>query len=241
VIRMTPAPTEIGRATQLRDAPQPMKHATAVDHEMEQQNMSEIQHENTQSLLKIRANAFEASKAIRPLLPKLQLLLFHGTRYPRQILRDDALIHPDFANYSVSFSRLLHVATYWALLEREPEQSTGAVLVFNRNLLAQNYKLECQSDPFWEDHQEFSQRKYTEAEEIIYGRDVIDLRKYLIGVAWIKHDGSLLDWWDCQNGAMKRHALAARGRPKRSYREDNRGSAENSIKASPINSWPSVA
>src|SRR5215467_11126554 len=96
---------------------------------------TEIEHDNTSSLLRIRAKAFEVAKAIRPFLPKLQPLLFHGTRYQRHILRDNALIYPDGGNYSISFTRLLHVSTYWALLERDPWERTGAVLVIDRDLL----------------------------------------------------------------------------------------------------------
>src|ERR1700757_1759825 len=81
-------------------------------------------------------NAIQLAKMTRPLLPRGRSLLYHGSRSPAQILRDNVLLVPAVGIPAVSFSRLLHVGIYWATLKRENEQ-IGAVFVLDREHLAQ--------------------------------------------------------------------------------------------------------
>jgi hypothetical protein len=141
---------------------------------------------SAEAYVELHKQSLELSKAIRPLLPTSRPVLFHGTRFPRTILGANALVADvDGGEDSLHFTRMLPVATYYALLDRKPDEGRGAVLALDRDLLAQKYKLECTRDPFWDNVEELSKRKYFEAEEIIFGRDVTDLHKYLVGVAWI--------------------------------------------------------
>src|SRR6267154_3784011 len=136
-------------------------------------------------------DAIEIAKKARPLLARTGNLLFHGTPTPQLILADNALRCPQYGSYSISFTRLLHVGIYWATLDRDMEDQREAVLVLDRNRLAQNYKLEPYRDDIWDEYPERRARRSSEAEEVIYTRDVCDLRKYLIDVIWFDPDGRL--------------------------------------------------
>jgi hypothetical protein len=135
-------------------------------------------------------SAIKLAKIARPLLPRGRSLLYHGSRSPAQILRDNALLVPEVGIPAVSFSRLLHVGIYWATLERENEQ-IGAVFVLDRDHLAQTYKLEPFRDPVWEDCPETRARKSSEAEEQVRHRDVAGLSQFLVDIIWFSPDGSL--------------------------------------------------
>ena len=113
-------------------------------------------------------------------------MLYHGTRFPRAILESDALLCVKEKLLAVHFSRLLHVGVYWATIERVTgDEGIGAVLVLDRLRLAHNFKLECRRDEFWDEIPGRNERKCSEAEEIIFGRDVANLHKYLLDVIWI--------------------------------------------------------
>jgi hypothetical protein len=135
-------------------------------------------------------NAIKLAKIARPLLPRGRSLLYHGSRYPTQILRENALQVPYVGIPAVSFSRLLHVGIYWATMERENEQ-IGAVFVLDRERLAQTYKLEPFRDPVWESCPETRARKSSEAEEQVRYRDVAGLSQFLVDIIWFSPDGSL--------------------------------------------------
>ena len=134
--------------------------------------------------------AIQLAKVARPFLPRGRSLLYHGSRSPTQILRGNVLLSTHFGTQAVSFSRLLHVAIYWARMKQENEQF-GAVFVLDRNLLAQTYKLEPFRDPIWDDHPELRARKSSEAEEHVWGRDIVGLNQFLVDVIWFSADGSL--------------------------------------------------
>lgn len=134
--------------------------------------------------------AIQLAKVARPLLPRGRSLLYHGTRAPTQILRENVLLVPRVGIQAVSFSRQLHVAIYWATHKRENDK-LGAVFVLDRDLLAHTYKLEPFRDPIWDDHPERSARKSSEAEEYVWLRDVVGLNHYLVDVIWFSPDGSL--------------------------------------------------
>jgi hypothetical protein len=134
--------------------------------------------------------AIQLAKVARPFLPRGRSLLYHGSRSPTQILRGNVLLSTHFGTQAVSFSRLLHVAIYWATRKRENDQF-GGVFVLDRDLLTQTYKLEPFRDPIWDDHPERRARKSSEAEEYVWGRDVVGLNRFLVDVIWFSADGSL--------------------------------------------------
>ena len=55
--------------------------------------------------------------------------LFHGTRYPNEILASGYLSHGSVGDLAVCFSRSPEEAAFWATLEREDEPSDHAVSV----------------------------------------------------------------------------------------------------------------
>jgi hypothetical protein len=134
--------------------------------------------------------AIQLAKVTRPFLPRGRSLLYHGSRSPAQILRENVLLSSEVGTQAVSFSRLPHVAIYWATMKRENEQF-GAVFVLDRDLLAQTYKLEPFRDPIWDDHPELRARKSSEAEEHVWRQDVVGLNRFLVDVIWFSPDGSL--------------------------------------------------
>jgi hypothetical protein len=124
------------------------------------------------------AEEIRVAGTLRGKAPRGRALLFHGTVYPGAILRDNRLRHIDFASCAVHFSRALHVAVYWARLGRDDDEMRGAVFVIDRERLAQNYKLvaDCSIPD--------KARGDFEAEEMVVGRDVINLNRYLLSVIW---------------------------------------------------------
>jgi hypothetical protein len=127
--------------------------------------------------------AEKLAQKIRPLISFSGPMLFHGTRTPCTIAMQDVLRCPD--DSAVCFTRLLHIAGYWAALPRRGEdEQYGAVLVLDRTKLAQRYRLECYRDPCCDNFPERAARKSSEAEECIVGRDVTNLRRYIVDVIW---------------------------------------------------------
>ena len=128
--------------------------------------------------------AEKLARKIRPLISFSSPMLFHGTRTPCTIAMQNVLRCP--TNSAVCFTRLLHVAAYWATLRRRgDEEQYGAVLVFDCTKLAQRYRLECYRDPIWDEYPEREARKSSEAEECIVGRDVTNLKEYILDIIWI--------------------------------------------------------
>jgi hypothetical protein len=94
------------------------------------------------------------------------------------------LRHPPHG--AISFSRLLHVAAYWATLPRHGEdEQHGAIFILDRTKLAQQYKLECYRDAVWDQYPERAARKSFEAEERLVGRDIKNLNRYIVDVIWL--------------------------------------------------------
>ncbi len=131
-----------------------------------------------------RAVANTIANNIRPLIKTSQPVLYHGTRYAQKILKSNELRWPDVGFSAVHFSRQLHTSAYWALMPRDDDEGKGAVFVLDRDRLAQKYKLETRRDG-WLDARWRYPAMYTEAEEIIWGRDIDSLHKYLIDTIWI--------------------------------------------------------
>jgi hypothetical protein len=133
-------------------------------------------------LEKYRTAAASLAKGIRHSIDRSRPVLFHGTRYARNILRNDELCSAPVGLAAVSFSRQLEISIYWAILDRDDDEGQGAILVLDRDRLTQKYKLQCRRDQCL--NHGFP-RMYTEAEEIVYGRDIEDLHKYLVDTVWV--------------------------------------------------------
>ena len=102
--------------------------------------------------------------------------IFHGTRHANESLRAGKLICPDWGDNAICFSRSPETAAYFANLRMDDgDRESRAVLVLNRRLLVQTYRLE----PFRDD---WTEGDRDEREERIVGRD-ISFRRHLIGIA----------------------------------------------------------
>lgn len=106
-------------------------------------------------------------------------VVLHGTRRGRQILLDDRLLYSRSGSPRVSFTRSPRIAGYRAFLPMKPDEPVGAVLVLDRRKLRDRYRLEPTHDQIWD-----NMYRNDEAEETVWGRDVVDLRSMLLGVAW---------------------------------------------------------
>jgi hypothetical protein len=135
--------------------------------------------------------AIHLSKTARQLLPRGRSLLYHGTPCPIKILRENVLWSANVGTFAVSFTRLLHVAIYWAKVPRDDDEKVGAIFVLDRDRLVHNFKLEPFRDPFWDDCPARCSRKASEAEEQVYGRNVVGLNRFLADVIWVLPDGTL--------------------------------------------------
>ena len=134
-------------------------------------------------------DAIEIVKTIQPPLRFSQSVLYHGTRFPRTILESDALLCVEDNYLAVHFSRLFHVGMYWGTIKRiTGDEGIGAVLVLDRCKLSQTFRLDCRRDDFWDETPGRNEPKCSEAEEIIFGRDVTNLHKYILDVIWIDED-----------------------------------------------------
>jgi hypothetical protein len=128
--------------------------------------------------------AVALAKVIRPLVRTSTQLLFHGTPYPRQILKDNALKCSNADTFSVHFTRELAAATFFALLdEHDNDDGIGAILVFDRDRLAQDYRLTCFRDK-WLDEIPYL-HDFNEADERVCRRDVARLHRYLHDTIWV--------------------------------------------------------
>jgi hypothetical protein len=105
-------------------------------------------------------------------------VLYHGTRYPKLILRTGVLLRAEFGEQKVCLTRSPEVAAYWALMEREDDEKRGAVLVLDRKSLERRYKICTVAAPFWHSTEIF----HDEAEEEIWD-DVFDIHRHLVGLA----------------------------------------------------------
>ena len=90
--------------------------------------------------------------------------LFHGTRYADQILRRGALVPAEVGDPVISFTRNPAIAFHFACLPRGSCSATPTILVFERDRLRANYRLEPVAAG-WNDHPEGD--RY-EAEERCY-------------------------------------------------------------------------
>jgi hypothetical protein len=136
------------------------------------------------------AEPIQLANVARPLLPRGCSVLYHGSRSPKEILHENVLRVPESGILAVSFTRMLHVAIFWATLKREDE-SVGAVFALDRNRLAHTYRLEPFRDPFWDNDPKRRVRNASEAEEHVWGRDVTWLHRFLVNVIWFLPDGTV--------------------------------------------------
>jgi hypothetical protein len=138
------------------------------------------------------AEAIDLAKKARPLLDLSQPVIFHGSRHPKSILNLNALLSAtrrargaEVPPIAISCTRSIHVALYWAMLERiGGDENQGAVFVLDRTRLAQDFRLRTYRDSFWDHVPERSERRCSECEERINGH-VMNLHRYLVDVLWI--------------------------------------------------------
>ena len=110
-------------------------------------------------------------------------VLFHGTRCPLDILRDQRIRLPEVGDHAVSLTRSARVAAYWAMLPRdEPLDEWPAILVLDRDRLRSRYRVT--------PHNYFGSPPYLasavqmadEMEERVVDRDTEDVFRYLKGL-----------------------------------------------------------
>ena len=129
--------------------------------------------------------AIAVAARYRHLVPRKRSILFFGTKNPRNIIRDDELRAFDpLDNPAISFARLFHVAVHFAMPHRDDEEATGAVFIFDRELLSTRYRLEPYYDPIFDDNKHSA----SETEERIEVGAIGDLKRYLLGVIWLRED-----------------------------------------------------
>jgi hypothetical protein len=126
----------------------------------------------------------------RHLVPRGRSVLFFGTKHARTIIRDDRLRSFRLrGGPMISLTRSLHVAVQIAMLSRDNEEATGAIMMLDRDLLRTRYKLVSHRDhTFADSFSEYRQPSGKEAEEIIEVGAIIDLKRYLLGVIWLQED-----------------------------------------------------
>jgi hypothetical protein len=130
------------------------------------------------------AKAIEIAAHYRHLVPRGRSILFYGTKNARTIIRDDRIHSPTLACYpTISFTRSLHVAIHFAMLQRDVEETTGAILILDRELLRTRHKLVPYN--YLEGFDEFGT---AEAEEMVEAGAIADLKRYLLGVIWLRED-----------------------------------------------------
>ena len=130
----------------------------------------------------LHKRAIALAQAARPLVRSSRPLVFHGTRYGRKILNENTLKFPGLGICSLHFSRQLPVGIYFALLDgRDNDEGVGAVLVLDRDRLARDYRVECYNADL--------PRQDSEADELIYARDIVRLDRYLTHTVWLHAGG----------------------------------------------------
>jgi len=128
------------------------------------------------------AKAIEIAAHYRRLMPRGRAILFYGKKNARTIIRDDKIRGYGPADYpKISFTRSLHVAIHFAMLQRDVEETTGGILILDRELLRTRHKLVPYRYPVVEP-------RYAEAEEMVEADAVADLKRYLLGVIWLRED-----------------------------------------------------
>jgi hypothetical protein len=74
------------------------------------------------------------------------------------------------------------------MLDRDDPEATGAILILDRELLRTRYKLVPYHDPFFDDEPGYGEPSTTEAEEFIEVGAIVDLKRYLLDVIWLRED-----------------------------------------------------
>ena len=133
------------------------------------------------------AQAIMVAARHRHLIPRGKAILFYGTIKPRTIIREDAIHASDFET-SVSFTRSFHVAVHFAMLRRDYEEATGAVLLLDGGKLHCNYRITPYHDLVFDLLPGYNVPSATEAEERIEADHIIDLKRYLLGTIWLRED-----------------------------------------------------
>ena len=148
----------------------------------------------------LHKRAIALAQTVRPLVRSSRPLVFHGTRYGRKILNENTLKFPAPGICSLHFSRQLPVGIYFALLDgRDNDEGVGAVFVLDRDRLARDYRVECYNADL--------PRQDSEADELIYARDIVRLDRYLTHTVWLHAGGKSI--------RVKPHSPRPSGEPRR--------------------------
>lgn len=105
-------------------------------------------------------------------------VIFHGTRYPNQVLASDRMLFSRSGYRAVCFTRLAEVAVYWAEVKRDDDEGCGAVLILHRPSLRRRYPLVPCHDTIWDT----VDRMHFEAEEQVRERDILHISRYILAV-----------------------------------------------------------
>jgi hypothetical protein len=103
-------------------------------------------------------------------------VLFHGTRYRRQILASGLLMYSRAGSAAVHLTRSASVAADQATLPRDDNEGSGSILILDRQSLRSRCRIECYDDG-WFDYL----GPVDEFEERIWGLD-IGIADHLVGV-----------------------------------------------------------
>ena len=103
-------------------------------------------------------------------------VLYHGTRYPKLIIRSGTILRAEVGDEKVCLTRSPEVAAYWALLPRDDDEARGGVFIFDRKSLERRYELQFVPEPYWHSDYLF----HDEAEVEIWD-DVLGIGAHLVG------------------------------------------------------------
>lgn len=130
------------------------------------------------------------SKAARAIAHRSDVL-FHGTCATKAILERGFLAASWYtAAPTISFSRSASVAAHFALLPRGHRRPVPAIFVFDRRKLQSRYRV----DPThaWDCP---AIGVSDEMEEEVWGRDILNVRQFLVGIVALPDGEKVLERW----------------------------------------------
>src|SRR6188472_1663796 len=80
---------------------------------------------------------------------------------------------------TVTLTRCPQIAAYWSMMPRDDKNENGAILVLDKLSLRSRYRIKPLHDVEWSG---WPTLRNKEAEEVIWGEDICDLRTHLIGI-----------------------------------------------------------
>ena len=74
------------------------------------------------------------------------------------------------------------------MLQRDVEETTGAILILDRESLRTRHKLVPCHDPVFDLLPGYGEPSTAEAEEMVEAGAIVDLKRYLLGAIWLRED-----------------------------------------------------